>query len=74
MLLQKNNAKVQCDVRNCKNVANYYFETKGRVGRCYLCADCYNQLAPSNSEKAPPSPQNTIKRKMEKRFKEGDND
>ena len=63
--------KTKCDVRDCKNMAEYAFETKGRQGKCYLCKNCYEQiLDEGRKSRVPKSPQNTIKKKLDKRTEE----
>ena len=60
--------KTKCDVKNCKNDADYFFETKGRVGKCFICKSCYDALVNDALKKrAPKSPQNTIKKLMEQK-------
>lgn len=61
-------ARTKCDVKNCKNAAVYYFETKGAFGKCFLCESCYERIADETlRSRAPKSPQNAIKRKQEAR-------
>ncbi len=66
-MLQNVTTKTKCDVRNCKNNAAYNFEIKGR-GKCFLCADCLEELfAEYRAHTVPKSPQNIIKKKQERR-------
>lgn len=65
------NAKQKCDARDCKNTASAYFAVKGRLGRCYLCAECMQKLANDVlSTVTPKSPKNTIKRIADSRERE----
>lgn len=62
---------VKCDVKNCKNNAEFYFETKGRGGRTFLCDECLQKLLSETRLRCvPKSPQNSIKRKLEQKAKE----
>ena len=73
MLTQISN-KTKCDVRDCKNDAEFQFAVKGR-GRCCLCNKCLAELAAQGrTVTVPKSPKNTIKRKMEMKSEEGNND
>ena len=70
MLTQITN-KPKCDVKDCKNDAEYQFATKGRVGKCFLCSKCLTQLTTQGSAlRAPKSPTNAIKKKMEMKSQE----
>ena len=63
--------KTKCDVRDCKNDADYQFATKGRAGRCFLCSKCLAELSvQGNTITVPKSPKNTIKKKMEMKSQE----
>ena len=67
--------KTKCDVRDCKNDAEYQFATKGRTGKCFICSRCLSELsAQGRTVTVPKSPKNTIKKKMELRSEEQDND
>lgn len=60
--------KTKCDVKNCKNDAEYFFETKGRNGKCFLCKHCYDALASDALKKrVPKSPKNTIRKLMDEK-------
>ena len=70
-MLQPITNKTKCDVRDCKNNAEYQFAIKGRAGRCYLCSKCLSDIAGEGlAPRVPKSPQNTIKKKMELKNKE----
>lgn len=64
--------KTKCDVRDCKNPAECYFEIKGRAGsKLFLCKQCLEKLTGDVfKRKVPKSPQNAIKRKMEQKREE----
>ena len=65
MLTQITN-KTKCDVKDCKNDAEFTFATKGRNGRCFLCLKCLAELTAEGKKlTTPKSPQNAIKKKME---------
>ena len=67
--------KTKCDVRDCKNDAEFTFATKGRVGRCFLCSKCLAQLtSQAKTLSVPKSPTNTIKKKMELKSQEQNHD
>ncbi|MCH5153054.1 MAG: hypothetical protein J1F68_03765 [Clostridiales bacterium] len=58
--------KTKCDVRDCKNDAEYFYPTKGRTGKCFLCSKCLAELSTQGrTVTVPKSPKNTIKKKME---------
>ena len=64
-------SKTQCDVRDCKQEAEFSFATKGRVGKCFLCRKCLAELtAQAKTLSVPKSPTNTIKKKMELKSQE----
>ena len=70
-MLQPISNKTKCDVRDCKNDADYQFATKGRAGRCYLCSKCLAELtAQGKTVTVPKSPKNAIKKKMELKSEE----
>ena len=63
--------KTKCDVRDCKNDAEFFYATKGRTGKSFLCTKCLAQLAfQGKTLCVPKSPKNTIKKKMELRSEE----
>ena len=71
-MLQGITNKTKCDVRDCKNDADYQFATKGRAGKCFLCKKCLAELtAQGKTLSVPKSPQNAIKKKMELKSQEG---
>lgn len=37
--------KIKCDVKDCKNDAEYFFGCKGYAKSFYLCANCLKKLA-----------------------------
>lgn len=70
-MLYTTEAKTKCDVKNCKNAADYYFEVKGRAGKCFLCGQCFDALVSDALKKrAPKSPVNSIRKQMSKKEKE----
>ena len=63
--------KIKCDVKDCKNDATYFFATKGRVGKCFLCSHCLAELtAQGKTFSVPKSPKNAIKKQMERKIEE----
>lgn len=71
MMLTPITNKTKCDVRDCKNDANYQFATKGRTGRCFICSKCLAQLTDQGKTvTVPKSPKNAIKKKMEMKSEE----
>ena len=67
-MITKTTATTKCDVKDCKNVAEFAFETKGRQGRCYLCRPCLEQLLDEGRKlRVPKSPCNAIKKQLDKR-------
>ena len=65
--------KTKCDAKDCKNDAAYYFATKGRVGKCFLCSKCLGELTAQGmtlSVRVPKSPKNAIKKQMERKIEE----
>lgn len=67
--------KTKCDVRDCKNDAEYVFATKGKTGKCFLCSQCLAQLTSQGRIFCTPkSPKNAIKKKMEMKSQEQDYD
>lgn len=64
-------AKTKCDIKDCRNDAEYQFAIKGRVGRCYLCSKCLGKLTSDGMAfRTPKSPQSAIKRQLDKKQKE----
>lgn len=63
--------KTKCDVKDCKNDAKYFFPAKTRNGKFFLCNDCLNGIcADGRSLCVPKSPQNAIKRQIDKKSEE----
>lgn len=63
--------KTKCDVKDCKNDAAYFFPTKGRVGKCFICAKCLEALtAQERALRVPKSPKNAIKKQLERKIEE----
>ena len=74
-MLQKITNKTKCDARDCKNDAEFQFAVKGRVGRCCLCAQCLSTVAAQGrTVTVPKSPKNAIKKKMELKSQEDNDD
>ena len=72
-MITKITNKTKCDVKDCKNDATYFFATKGRVGKCFLCSKCLAELIAQGtavSVRVPKSPKNTIKKQMERKIEE----
>ena len=68
-------SKTKCDVRDCKNDAEFTFATKGRVGKCFICSKCLAELTKQGKAVVvPKSPTNTIKKKMDLKSKEQNHD
>lgn len=62
-LVTKTEAKVKCDLRDCKNDASYCVFGKGRIGRFYLCKQCLDDIVANVvKSRTPKSPKNTIKK------------
>ncbi len=65
-MLIDNQYQVNCDVRNCTNKAQYLVETKGRLGRFFVCKQCLDtMLAEYAKHTTPKSPKNAIKKAMD---------
>lgn len=65
--------KTKCDVKDCKNDAQFYFAVKGIRGKFFICGHCLDKLADDvKSARVPKSPQNAIKRKIDIKQKEND--
>ena len=70
-MLTNTTVKTKCDVKDCKNPAEFAFETKGRQGRCYLCEACLEQLLNEGRKlRVPKSPKNAIKKQLDRRAEE----
>ena len=70
-MVTKTTAITKCDARDCKNIAEYAFEIKGRQGRCYLCKDCLEHFLESGRKLlVPKSPKNAIKKKQDMKAEE----
>ncbi len=69
--IQRALCKTTCDVRDCRNAAEYAFAAKGRPGKFFLCKDCLADLAAEGAALAvPKSPENTIKKIMKRKEEE----
>ncbi len=65
-MIEKTKYQITCDVKNCKNTAEYCFSVKGRIGKVHLCPCCVKQLgADCGKIYTPKSPKNAIKKAME---------
>ncbi len=64
-MITKLATNVRCDIRNCKNMATFALDVKGRGQRLYLCQHCLTELANQVKPTPPRSPRNAIKRKQE---------
>ncbi len=65
-MLTDNQYNVNCDMHNCNNKADYFFDTKGRLGRFFVCAQCMDVLlADYKKRNTPKSPKNAIKKAMD---------
>lgn len=70
-MVTKITATTKCDARDCKNLAEYAFEIKGRQLRCYLCKDCLERLVECGRKMlVPKSPKNAIKKKQDMKAEE----
>lgn len=55
--------KVRCDVKDCKNSAEFCLPSKGKVGKFFLCRNCLDKLVgQAMAFRTPKSPKNTIKK------------
>lgn len=71
MLEPNKTIKIKCDVHGCMNDADYTFPHKTRSGKFFICKNCLKQLyAESAVLFTPKSPQNTIKKMIDKRESE----
>ena len=67
-LLQKTTNPAKCSCKGCNNSATSYILTKQKI---YLCDECFERLAcEAIACRTPKSPQNTIKRKLDKKREE----
>ena len=67
-LLQKSTTTAKCSCKGCTNSATHYILAKQKI---YLCDSCFERLASEAiSRRTPKSPQNTIKRKLDKKQEE----
>ena len=65
-MIEKTQYQISCDVRNCKNTAEFCFSVKGRVGKVHLCEQCVRLLGNDCAKlRTPKSPKNAIKKAME---------
>ena len=63
--------KTKCDVRDCRNMAQYVLPCKGRGGKFFLCKQCAEKIADAiNAERTPKSPKNAIKKMIDKKIEE----
>lgn len=62
-MVMETTAKVTCDVRDCKNLANYYVATKQKGGKLFLCKQCLGKI----NARPPKSPANKIKKQQEQK-------
>ena len=73
-MLNTISTKLKCDAKDCKNEAKFFFETKGRSGKCFLCESCLNAiLAEGRRQTVPKSPQNTMKKRLDRWAEEANN-
>lgn len=62
--------KTKCDIKDCKNNAEFYLLAKGRSGKFFLCKDCLEKLYKSLlTHRTPKSPKNTIKKIIDEKEK-----
>ena len=67
-LIQKTTSTAKCSCKGCNNTATNYILAKQKV---YFCNDCFERFANEViSRRTPKSPQNTIKRKIDKKREE----
>ena len=67
-LISKSTATAKCSCKGCNNPATSYILTKQKV---YFCDECFERLASEAiARRTPKSPQNTIKRKLDKKREE----
>lgn len=66
MITRLTEQKLKCDVKDCKNFADYALPSKGRVGKFFLCKHCLEKIAQEVAKAhTPKSPKNTIKKIIE---------
>ncbi len=67
-MINKTIYRTTCDVKNCKNMASFSFDSKGRMGKVYLCQECLEKIASESMQMSvPKSVRNSIKRKMDEK-------
>ena len=65
-MIEKTQYQITCDVRNCRNTADFCFSVKGRVGKVHLCKQCVKLLGDDCTKiHTPKSPKNAIKKAMD---------
>ncbi len=65
MMITENTFRVTCDVKNCKNIADFTLPAKGRMGHFYICEECLKKLAKEYADRTvPKSPENAVKKAM----------
>ena len=70
-MIIKTTEETKCDVKDCKNTAHCYVPAKGRVGKFFLCKQCFDALANEVLRTVTPkSPKNTIKKIIDKKAEE----
>ena len=63
--------KTKCDVRDCRNMAQYVLPCKGRGGKFFLCKQCAEKIADDiNAERTTKSHKKAIKKMKDKKRKE----
>lgn len=67
-MITDNIFKVTCDVRNCRNIAQYTLPAKGRMGHFYICGDCLETISKEVAAKrVPKSPTNAVKKALNRK-------
>ncbi len=70
-MINKTTEQTKCDVKDCKNMAYCYIPAKGRVGKFFLCKQCFDKLCGDVLKNVTPkSPKNTIKKIIDRRTEE----
>ncbi|MBQ2723404.1 MAG: hypothetical protein IJF72_01985 [Clostridia bacterium] len=70
-MITKTTYKTSCDVKNCRNTADYCFETKGKMSRTYLCKECLAKIVQFGTQETKvKSVVNAVKKAMTTTIKE----
>jgi len=65
-MVTKTETKTKCDVKDCKNNANFFLPSKARSGKFFLCEACYECIVnEAMKRRTPKSPKNAIKKAID---------